>query len=153
MMSNGNEIQKKVTELSEIQPWNHNYMLPGGIETNPGTQVSQGKNLIKFKRLEPLLDFINLKDINVLDIGCNEGFFSLEMAKKGAHVLGLDIDLHRIQKARYIKSLLGADKQVSFNQIDIYSSEFKALTQFDLCLCLGFIHRIPDPVREVAPFV
>ena len=34
--------------------------------------------------------------------------------------------------------------------MDIYSPQFKALDRFDLCLCLGFIHRVPDPFSAIA---
>ena len=149
-MKNKDEIQEMVLTLNANQPWNHNYKLPGGVETRPGAQDSHGKNIIKLKRLEPLFDVIDLKGRNVLDVGCNEGFFSLHMASKGANVRGLDIDQYRIEKARYIKSLLGEGKEIRFEQLDIYSSEFKELPRFDLCLCLGFIHRIPDPFTAMA---
>ena len=149
-MSNKDDIQQRVNELDAIQAWNHNFILPHGVETRPGTQSSHGKNLVKLERLKPLFDLIGLKNKSVLDVGCNEGFFSLHMAGEGAQVLGLDIDQHRITKARYVQTLLGEGKSVRFDNIDIYSNEFKALDRFDLCLCLGFIHRIPDPYTAIA---
>lgn len=150
MQSTKNDIQKSVDDLAAVQPWNHNYSLPHGVETRPGAQVSHGKNLVKLERLEPLFRTIGLKDKSVLDVGCNEGFFSLHMAAEGAKVLGIDIDEHRIAKARYVQALLGEGKQVRFDNVDIYSPAFKALDRFDLCLCLGFIHRVPDPFSAIA---
>lgn len=147
---NKNDIQKRVDELGALQPWNHNYALPHGVETRPGPQLSHGKNLVKLKRLGPLFESIGLQGKSVLDVGCNEGFFSLHMATKGANVLGIDIDEHRIEKARYVQTLLGEGRNVRFDCLDIYSAEFKALDRFDLCLCLGFIHRVPDPFSAVA---
>jgi SAM-dependent methyltransferase len=144
------EIRKKVSELGIAQPWNHNYILPGGIETRPGQQSSHGKNLVKLERLEPLFDIIDLSGKSVLDVGCNEGFFSIKMAEKGASVHGLDIDENRIEKARYVNSILGKEGKIKYNVTDIYSSEFKDLPTFDLTLCLGFIHRIPDPFMALA---
>lgn len=148
-MIKGEDIQKQVEILGGIQPWNHNFTLPGDIETRPGAQKSHGKNLVKFERLRPLFDVIALSGKKVLDMGCNEGFFSMQMASSGAHVLGMDIDTHRIEKARYVQSLLADSNNVHFENIDIYSAEFRALPRFDLCLCLGFIHRIPDPCTAI----
>lgn len=144
------EIQKRVAELGDLQSWNHNYALPFGVETKPGAQVSHGKNLVKLDRLKPLFEEIGLSGLSVIDVGCNEGFFSLHMAGKGAKVLGVDIDGHRIAKARYVQSLLGEGKNIKFNCLDIYSPEFKDSGRFDLCLCLGFIHRVPDPFSAIS---
>ncbi len=143
-------IERTVRILGEQQPWNHNFELPHGVQTRPGVQVSQGKNLVKLARLQPILDDIDLAQKTVLDVGCNEGFFSIHMAKAGAQVLGIDIDEKRIAKARFVKEILGLGNEVTFNVMDIYSDEFKSLRRFDLCLCLGFIHRVPDPFRALA---
>lgn len=147
---NTTEIQKQVNELGALQPWNHNYELPFGVETRPGSQLSHGKNLVKLDRLKALFDEIGLNGKSILDVGCNEGFFSLYMAGKGAKVLGVDIDDKRIAKAQYVQSIVGAGLEVNFETLDIYSPQFKALERFDLCLCLGFIHRVPDPFTAIA---
>lgn len=147
---NSNQIQKQVNELGALQAWNHNYTLPNGVETRPGAQLSHGKNLVKLERLKPLFDAIGLNGKSVLDVGCNEGFFSLHMAGAGGKVVGIDIDEQRIAKARYVQSVLGEGKDVRFDTVDIYSPQFKAFDRFDLCLCLGFIHRVPDPFSAIA---
>jgi len=144
------DIQTEVDRLAAVQAWNHNYELPLGVQTRPGRQQSHGKNLVKLERLKPLFESIGLHGKNVLDVGCNEGFFSLHMAGEGANVLGIDIDAHRIAKARYVQQLVGGGKDVRFEALDIYSAQFKALPRFDLCLCLGFIHRVPDPFSAIA---
>jgi SAM-dependent methyltransferase len=147
---NINDIQNRVNDLGSLQPWNHNFALPNGVETRPGNQISHGKNLVKLERLKPLFDEIGIKDKSILDVGCNEGFFSLYMADAGAKVTGIDIDEQRITKALYVQSILGEGKDIHFKSVDIYSQEFKAFNRFDLCLCLGFIHRVPDPFSAIA---
>lgn len=149
-MINQKPLKKQVQELDDIQKWNHNFMLPGGIETRPEKQFSHGKNLVKLKRLKPLFNLIDLSGMKVLDVGCNEGFFSLEMASYGAKVAGIDIDEKRILKANFIKEVLGNDLSLKFEVKDIYSEQFASLERFDLCLCLGFVHRVPDPFRAIA---
>jgi SAM-dependent methyltransferase len=149
-MSSQQDIQQRVGELGGIQPWNHNFTLPYGIQTKPGEQSSHGKNLVKLERLEPLFKEIGVAGMSVLDVGCNEGFFSMHLGAQGAKVQGIDIDEHRITKARYVHSVLGAADNVRFDLIDIYSDRFKALSRFDLCLCLGFLHRVPDPFSAMS---
>jgi SAM-dependent methyltransferase len=150
MTSSKRDIQQRVDELGAIQAWNHNFTLPHGVETRPGAQLSHGKNHIKLDRLKPLLEEIVLEGKSILDVGCNEGFFSLHMASQGASVLGIDIDEQRITKARYVQTLVEEGKNVRFDKVDIYSPQFKALERFDLCLCLGFLHRVPDPFSSIA---
>ena len=124
---NRNDIQNRFDELGALQAWNHNYALPNDVETRPGAQVSHGKNLVKLDRLKLLFEAIGLRGKSVLDVGCNEGFFSLHMAGEGAKVLGIDIDEHRIAKARYVETLLGEGKSVRFDSVDIYSPQFLSL--------------------------
>lgn len=147
-MTTKEEIINKISELASVQAWNHNIVLPYNIETRPGEHKSHGKNLIKLKRIEGLLNEIDLKGKRVLDMGCNEGFFSLKLAEMGADVLGIDIDAERIKKARFVKETLCVSN-VRFECLDIYSEEFKQLQNFDFILCLGFLHRIPDPFTAI----
>lgn len=138
------DIQKHVHALGKEQAWNHNIELPYQIQTRPGEQSSHGKNQVKFARIQPLLQELDLKGKRVLDVGCNEGFFSLQMAQMHAHVIGIDADPQRIQKAEFVKEALSA-KNVEYKCIDIFSKDFESLPNFDFCLCAGFLHRIPDP--------
>ena len=55
---------------------------------------------------EEAVALLGKKKIFALDIGCNEGFFSLRLADKGAYVLGGDIDEFRIKKARFVQSVV-----------------------------------------------
>jgi tRNA (mo5U34)-methyltransferase len=143
------ELERRVAEFGAIQPWNHNFTLAPGIETRPGAQVSHGKNLVKWERIKPLLDAIGLRGKRVLDVGCNEGFFSFQLSDLGARVLGIDIDPHRIDKANFIRDAIGKP-EVHFRVMDIYSSEFTTQPKFDFCLCMGFLHRIPDPFTAMS---
>lgn len=144
------EIEQKVAALGAVQPWNHNFTLAEGVQTKPGAQSSHGKNLVKLERLEPLFDALSVSGRRVLDVGCNEGFFSVQLAQRGAQVLGIDIDEHRIEKARFVQGLVAPGLDLRFEKMDIYSETFRGLPRFDLCLCLGFIHRVPDPFSAIA---
>lgn len=145
---NPSEIKKKIVELGNEQSWNHNIELSVGIETLPKNQSSHGKNLIKWGRIEPILDLMGISGKRVLDIGCNEGFFSLKLANKGAYVLGGDIDELRIKKAQFVQSIFNKPN-LEFKVLDVLSPEFHKLRPFDYCICMGFLHRIPDPYRAI----
>jgi SAM-dependent methyltransferase len=96
-----------------------------------------------------LIEMLDIRGKRVLDVGANEGFFSQYLAEQGAEVLGIDVDEHRIEKARFVQSLLQRPN-VDFRVLDIYSPDFAGLPSFDFCLCMGFLHRIPDPVTALS---
>ena len=108
------ELEAKVKKFAEIQPWNHNFILPNGVETRPGNFASPAKNANKLDRLLPIFSAIQMDGKVVFDVGCNEGFFSLAMAQKGAEVLGLDVDENRIAKAEFIREVLANNLPVTY---------------------------------------
>jgi len=142
-------LAAKVSELSEKRHWFHHFSLPHGIDTRAEYTVTDGKNLRKWERLQPLLEAFDVKGKRILDVGCSEGFYSSKLAEMGATGIGIDIDPICIEKASFISEVLQYE-QFTFAQTDIYSEEFNNLTSFDLALCLGFLHRIPDPYTAVA---
>ena len=89
------EITRIVEDLAGEQPWNHRIELPYGLRTTTGEQVSHGKNLVKWSRIKKYVEMIGVEGMRVLDVGCNEGFFSLKLEKLGVkEVVGLDADEH-----------------------------------------------------------
>ena len=79
------EIQARVEALG---PWFHN-MEVGGVRTAPDHVLFDYPN-VKFQRFAKALP-ADLSGRSVLDIGCNGGFYSLEMKRRGAtRVLGID---------------------------------------------------------------
>ncbi|MFW5855430.1 MAG: DUF1698 domain-containing protein, partial [Thermodesulfobacteriota bacterium] len=72
-------IQQKIEDL---KPWFHNLHLPDGSQTAPDGFLG---DFPAYKWAE-LADHIprNLSGRQVLDIGCNAGFYSFELARRGA---------------------------------------------------------------------
>ena len=141
-----NDLEKQILEYGILQSWNHNFVFPDGTETNPGfQQISHGKNEKKLSRFEPIFNQIDWKGKRVLDVGCNEGFFSFHLAERGANVLAIDIDELRIKKAQFVKANLYPDLDVQFRVHNVYEDFKNEEAGFDYILCFGFLHRIPDP--------
>lgn len=138
---------KQAKLLSKEQDWNHNFNI-FGFETRPGFSNYYGKNYSKSERLKFIFDaFINSKS-NILDIGCNEGYFSYVLANRCKFILGIDSDRLRIKKAKFIKNVYHLDN-VKFRSLNIYSKSFCNLPTFDVSLCLGLLHRIPNPIEAI----
>jgi SAM-dependent methyltransferase len=134
-----------IKRLNDLQPWNHNIQITSEISTKPGTYNSYGKNERKLERLEFLKPLLANK--KVMDLGCNEGFFSCKFLEWGArHVTGIDIDEKRLVKARFIKSLLTPDffDRLELECKSVYEIDYMNI-DVDIVFALGFIHRLPNP--------
>src|SRR5712691_6005196 len=86
--------------IKELGPWFHNMELAPGLFTNAehflGNYPAQKWEIIS----RSIPD--NLSGMTVLDIGCNAGFHSVELKKRGARrVMGLDHDPHYLAQARF----------------------------------------------------
>ena len=80
--------------------------------------------------------------LQVLDIGCGKGERSLELAKLGARVQGVDISPAYVQTAREEASAAGySDSQVHFSTMDAHRLEFPDET-FDLVVGDGILHHL-----------
>src|SRR3954469_24853834 len=61
----------------------------------------------------------DLTGMSVLDIGCNAGFYSIEMARRGAaRVLGVDHDSQYLDQARFAARVLGLE--IEFRTLSVY---------------------------------
>src|SRR5205807_7093765 len=82
-----NDIRRRVEALG---PWFHNIDL-GGVATAPEHFLGDYPGE-KFRRFAAFLPD-DLAGKSVLDIGCNAGFYAMEMKRRGAgRVLGIDSD-------------------------------------------------------------
>jgi hypothetical protein len=139
------KLLAEIQRLNELQPWNHNIHIDDRIFTKPGEYRSYGKNERKLERLAFLKPL--LKNARVIDVGCNEGYFSCKFLEWGAqHVTGIDIDDKRLTKARFVKSLLRPEFADRFELEckSVYEVDFSK-TNADIVFALGFIHRLPNP--------
>src|SRR3712207_2885382 len=98
----GLELKERVAQLG---PWFHNLNL-GGVWTAPDHFLGDYPGA-KFRRFAPHLPK-DLSRKSVLDIGCNAGFYSIEMKRRGAkRVLGIDSDERYLAQARFASETLG----------------------------------------------
>jgi tRNA (mo5U34)-methyltransferase len=128
-------------DLTKEQPWNHRYDFNGIITKEES--ASSGDNVLKWQRMLPILNKINIEDKTIVDIGCSDGYYAVESAKiTKKEVLGIDCDQNRIDKANFAKNFFNIDN-LSFIKEDIYNkSSYKGV--YDVSYVLGVIHRIPD---------
>ena len=131
-------IQKRVHELGD---WFHNMNL-GGVQTAPHHFLGDYP-AIKWKRFSHAIPS-DLRGKTVLDIGCNAGFYALEMKRRGAdRVLGIDSDEQYLEQARFAADVTGLE--IEFRNLGVYQVE-QLGEKFDLVLFLGVLYHLRHPL-------
>ena len=131
------QIQQYIRELG---PWFHNLNL-GGFQTAPQHFLGDYPR-VKWQRFADALP-AELHGQTVLDIGCNGGFYALEMKRRGAErVVGIDSDPLYLAQARFAAEVSGVELEL--HQLSVYDVA-KLGETFDLVLDLSAV-----PLDEVA---
>ncbi|MES2645832.1 MAG: TIGR04290 family methyltransferase [Bacteroidota bacterium] len=130
-------------EIAALAPWFHNIHLPDGQQTAPGHYFGDFPSF-KWEEIKICIPD-NLQGWTALDIGCNAGFYSFEMAKRGANVLGIDLDPHYLQQANWVAEKMGLSHCVSFRQMQVYDL-IKLDQKFDLIIFMGVLYHLRYPL-------
>jgi tRNA (mo5U34)-methyltransferase len=130
-------------EITDLGPWFHNLHLPNGLQTAPNHPLGDFP-AFKWQQLAPHLP-ADLRGWRVLDIGCNAGYYTFELARRGGHVLGIDVDSHFLRQAAWAAKQLGLQDQVEFEQIQLYELAHRPV-QFDLVLFMGVFYHLRYPL-------
>lgn len=130
-------------EIARLGPWFHNLHLPDGTQTAPDHPLGDFPSF-KWEELAPHLPR-SLRGWSVLDIGCNAGFYSFELARRGAHVTGIDLDPHYLAQAGWAARELGLQEQVEFRQMQVYDLAHIE-ERFDLVLFMGVFYHLRYPM-------
>jgi tRNA (mo5U34)-methyltransferase len=128
--------------IDALGPWFHNIDL-GGVWTAPDHFLGDYPNA-KFQRFAPNLP-ADLAGRTVLDIGCNAGFYSMEMKRRGAgRVVGIDSDDRYLDQARLAADTLGYSN-IEFRNLSVY--DVAALGErFDLVIFMGVLYHLRHPL-------
>ena len=133
----------QIAEKAErLGPWFQNLDLEG-VRTAPA-HVLGDYPADKFSRFSHLVPH-DLTGMTVLDIGCNAGFYSFEMRRRGAaRVLGIDTDARYLAQACFAAEVLDVDG-VEFRQMGVY--DVAALGErFDLVIFMGVLYHLRHPL-------
>ncbi len=130
-----------VRRIDELGEWFHNLDLHG-IPTAPNHFLGDFPR-VKWKYISAAIP-ASIEGASVLDIGCNGGFYSIEMKRRGAsHVLGMDIDDRYLNQARFAAETLGLD--LEFAKLSVYDVN-DIPGQFDYVLFLGVFYHLRYPL-------
>jgi tRNA (mo5U34)-methyltransferase len=128
-------------QISELGEWFHNLDLHG-VSTAPDHFLGDFPN-IKWRQIAPSVPK-DLTGATVLDVGCNAGFYSIEMKKRGAQrVLGIDVDDRYLKQARFAAETLGVE--IEFQKCSVYRAH-QIPGQFDYVLFMGVFYHLRYPL-------
>src|SRR3954449_10324515 len=127
--------------VKELGPWFHNLDLKG-VRTAPDHFLGDYPS-VKFRNFAHAVP-ADLTGKTVLDVGCNAGFYSLEMKRRGAaRVVGIDTDEGYLAQARFAADVCGMD--IELRQLSVF--EIGRLEErFDVVLFMGVFYHLRHPL-------
>lgn len=131
-------------EVEALGPWFHNLHLPGGVQTAPDHFIGGDFPRFKWDQIRGGIPE-DLTGWRVLDVGCNAGFYSFELARRGASVLAIDMEPLYLNQARWAAKQYGLQDRVEFRETQVY--EFaRSSEQFDLVWFMGVFYHLRYPL-------
>ncbi len=131
-------LTRRIGELGE---WFHNLDLHG-VRTAPNHFLGDFPN-VKWKHIQRSVPQ-DLGGASVLDIGCNGGFYSIQMKQRGAgRVLGIDVDDRYLNQGRFAAQTLGLD--IEFEKRSVYDVD-AIEGQFDYVFFMGVFYHLRYPL-------
>ena len=107
---------------------------------------------LTYGELHRLVDeFVTGHGLRILDVGCGTGFMSLELAREGHHVLGLDSDQEIINIA--VRTMNSDPSKSERGFLEYTRADFTAWegpkTDYDLVIVSRALHHNPQPEKAL----
>jgi tRNA (mo5U34)-methyltransferase len=132
------QIRQRIQELGS---WFHNLDLRG-VKTAPAHFLGDYPN-VKWHHFSSAIPK-DLKGASVLDIGCNAGFYSMEMKRRGAgRVLAIDSDETYLEQARFAFEV--NEMEIELRQMSVYDVA-QLNERFDWVLFMGVFYHLRHPL-------
>ena len=143
--------------LATLGPWYVPFELGGGVNTMEftddfGSAIFADDNAMRMQFRSELIGGTierlfgaELAEMSVLDIGCNSGWFSFDLAGRGARsVAGVDLRPHNVEQARFLAEYFGFGN-AHFDVAD--ATAFDDAREWDVVLNLGVLYHVTEPLR------
>ncbi|HLP06586.1 MAG TPA: TIGR04290 family methyltransferase [Opitutaceae bacterium] len=130
-------------EAAQFAPWFHNLHLPDGTQTAPDHPLGDFPSS-KWAAIGPSLP-ADLSGWTALDIGCNSGFYAIELARRGAQVTAIDHDPHFLRQARWAVDQYGVADRIELRAAHLYELA-RWHESYDLVLFLGVFYHLRYPL-------
>ncbi len=127
--------------VEALRPWFHNLELMG-VRTAPDHFLGDYPT-VKWRGFAHAVPD-DLTGKTVLDIGCNAGFYSMEMKRRGAaRVVGIDSEELYLEQARFAAGVNGLD--IEFHKLSVYDVA-RLGEKFDFVIFMGVLYHLRHPL-------
>ncbi len=150
-MSSKSIAEQKRDIVERYGPWTaHNILLAGDVYTI-GPELTY--DTLKLRRITQIVSDNLHKpwpELRILDLACLEGQYAVELARRGARVVGIEGREANIEKARFAQRVHGL-ANLELVQDDVRNLSADRYGRFDVVLCLGILYHLdaPDVFRFV----
>ncbi|MBB1492360.1 MULTISPECIES: methyltransferase domain-containing protein [unclassified Paracoccus (in: a-proteobacteria)] len=137
-------------QVVALGPWFHNIDLAPGLSTR-GIAPSAGPQPVDhpLRRWQVYEDVLpqDMTGMRVLDLGSAEGFFALEMARRGAFVLAQDFWGAMIRRLRFAAQVTGLQDRI-WTRIGNVTA-IQPGERYDAVLALGLLYHLRHPFHDL----
>lgn len=142
------ERESLIEKCRELGPWFHQIDLGDGVFTrsisaSPGPQPLEHpqNRWLKIKDVLPA----DMSGMRILDIGCSDGFFSIEMHRRGAaNIVCIDAAKKAVERLTWLKQQL-ALPNIEARAGNIYSLD-KNIGKFDFVFMFALLYHLKEPL-------
>ncbi len=122
----------------------HNIRLDNGVFTKPeiGLAIEDHPHFVSARRVLGTVFPGDKSRVRVADLGCLEGGYSVEFARMGFQVLGLEVRESNIAACRYVKANTSLPN-LQFSQDDAWN--IAKYGTFDAIFCCGLYYHLDRP--------
>jgi 2-polyprenyl-6-hydroxyphenyl methylase/3-demethylubiquinone-9 3-methyltransferase len=85
----------------------------------------------------------------VVDVGCGGGILADSMARRGAHVLGIDLASKALKVAQ-LHAIEAATPRIEYREVAVEALADEAPGRFDAVTCMEMLEHVPDPASVVS---
>lgn len=140
------ETNELISKVKELGPWFHQIEVAEGVRTrdiapSPGRQP-RDHPIDRWLVLEKIIPQ-DLSGLRILDIGCAEGFFAIEMARRGAEVVAVDAAPKHIARLDWLRSHFGLANITT--RVATLESMAQTNERFDFILMIALLYHLRSP--------
>ncbi len=129
------------SELGKLHPYWHSPIdLGHGVNTKPGRAQRRFARRLRLLQIPE-----NLTGKRVLDVGTWDGYFALELERRGAEVVAIDIwNDDALKQLEFV--LRVKNSKIVYKRMDVHDLGPDVLGKFDLVLCAGLLYHTRHPL-------
>ncbi len=137
-----NHQTELLKQLNSLEPWHHKIDLGNNVFTTENPEKPNPEE--KWKQIEPYVPK-DLSGKTVLDLGCNSGYFSVQMKKRGAsRVVSVDNNDLALKQVNFLAKWFNVELEIIKEEAHIFC--LTTDEQFDYVIFLGLFYHLKYPV-------